>query len=280
MKRKRSHERDATSIDKLNEYFGKLIITEIKPSMVEKYKSHRLSEHSYRGHTTRPATVNRELACMRHMFNLAVREGKAEKNPVNGVRFEKENNKRDRVLSSDEFQRLLKDSPDYLTPILITGYHTGMRKSEILNLQWDRIDLKNGFIRLKPEDTKGNEGRLIPLNNELTEMFKNIIKCLHHNFVFTLNGKPIRSIREIFVKVCRKVEVADFTFHDLRHTFITRKRREGHDPVKIMKATGHKTVSMYLRYNTVTEEELKTLNTGRMDTNMDTNQNHSAGTPI
>ena len=76
------------------------------------------------------------------------------------------------------------------------------------------------------------------------------------------------------------MEVADFTFHDLRHTFITRKRREGHDPVKIMKATGHKTVSMYLRYNTVTEEELKTLNTGRMDTNMDTNQNHSTRTPM
>ena len=90
---------------------------------------------------------------MRHIFNLAVREGKAEKNPVNGVRFEKENNNRDRILSEDEFQRLLKNSPDYLRPILMTGYHAVMRKSEILNLQWDRIDLKSSFIRLRPEDT-------------------------------------------------------------------------------------------------------------------------------
>src|SRR5690606_38705533 len=138
---------DCTSICKLNEYFGKKVITEIKPSNVADYKTHRLGENSYRKHGTRPATINRELACMRHMFNLAIREGKYDKNPVKGVRFEKENNKRDRFLSEDEFQRLLKKSPDYLKSILMTGYHSGMRKSEILHLQWDRLDLKSGFIR-------------------------------------------------------------------------------------------------------------------------------------
>jgi integrase len=117
-----------------------------------------------------------------------------------------------------------------------------MRKSEILGLLWDRIDLVNGFIRLLPEDTKSGEGRLIPLNKELTELFKKIIKCLHHDFVFTRDNKPIKNIREVFSKVCREAGVEDFTFHDFRHTFITRKRREGHDPIKIMKATGHKTV--------------------------------------
>ena len=86
--------------------------------------------------------------------------------------FEKENNKRDWVLSADELQGLLKLSPDYLSRILITGYHTGMRKSEILNLQWDRLNLKNGFIRLNPEDTKNYEGKFMPLNNELTEVRK------------------------------------------------------------------------------------------------------------
>jgi len=121
---------------------------------------------------------------------------------------------------------------------------------------------------------------LIPLNNELTVLFESIIKCLHHDFVFTRDNKPIKNIREIFAKVCEEAGVKDFTFHDFRHTFITRKRREGHDPVKIMKATGHKTVSMYLRYNTVTEDELKTLNAGQMDTNMDTKQNPSTGTSI
>ena len=107
-------------------------------------------------------------------------------------------------------------------------------------------------------------------------LFESIIKCLHHDFVFTHDNKPIKNIREIFTKACEEARVRDFTFHDFRHVFVTRKRREGHDPIKIMEATGHKTVSMYLRYNTVTEDELKTLNTGQMDTK----QNPSTGTSI
>ena len=101
---------------------------------------------------------------------------------------------------------------------------------------------------------------------------------LHHDYVFTRNNKPMSSIRKAFERACAEAEIQDFTFHDFRHMFVTRKRIEGHDPVKIMKVTGHKDVSMYLRYNTVTEEELKTLNTGRMDTNMDTSQHHTTGT--
>lgn len=140
------------------------------------------------------------------------------------------------------------------------------------------VDLKSGFIRSSPENTKTDEDRAIPLNKELTELFKNTIKCIYHDFMFTNRNKLIKSIREIFAKVCKEEGVEDFTLHDFRHDFITRKRREGHDPIKIMKDTGHKTISMYLSYNTVTEEELKTLNSGWMDTKMDTNQNHSTGT--
>jgi integrase len=154
------------------------------------------------------------------------------------------------------------------------AYHTGMRKSEILFLKWDRVDVKNGFVRLRPEDTKNSEGRAIPLNNELTQLFKSTIQCLHHDYVFTRNNNPIKHIRKAFEKACVEAGIQDFTFHDFRHTFVTRKRIEGHDPIKIMKVVGHKDVSMYLRYNTVMEEELKTLNTGRMDTYMDTERFH------
>jgi len=65
----------------------------------------------------------------------------------------------------------------YLKPVLITAYHSGMRKGEILNLKWDGVDPIGGFIRLCPEDTKTREVSPIPLNNELTEVFKSIIKC-------------------------------------------------------------------------------------------------------
>ena len=63
-------------------------------------------------------------------------------NPVTAVEFLDEQNVRDRVLTAEEFQRMLDASPDYLKPVLICAYYTGMRKEEILGLTWDRVDLK------------------------------------------------------------------------------------------------------------------------------------------
>ena len=89
-------------------------------------------------------------------------------------------------------------------------------------------------------------------------MFKSIIKCLHHDCVFTRNNKHIRHIKKALERGCSEAELQDIIFQDFGHTFVTRKRIKEHNPVKIMKVTGHKDVSMYLRYNTVTEKELKT----------------------
>jgi integrase len=78
------------------------------------------------------------------MFNVArkglivLRGGVTAENPVASVSLERENNNRDRVLSREEFDRFLDAAPMHLSPILLTAYHTGMRKSEILNLTWDR----------------------------------------------------------------------------------------------------------------------------------------------
>jgi len=71
----------------------------------------------------------------------------------------------------------------------------------------------------------GDEGRTIPSNKELTELFKNTIKCLHHDIMFTNRNKLIRNIREIFSKTCKETGIEDFTFHNFRHDFIVRKRR-------------------------------------------------------
>jgi len=84
----------------------------------------------------------------------------------------KENNERNRILSSDEYERLLAHSPEKLKPIINVAYHTAMRQKEILHLTWGQIDLKEGFIILEPEDTKTKESRLVPLNQELIQMFK------------------------------------------------------------------------------------------------------------
>jgi integrase len=103
------------------------------------------------------------------MFNVARKGlvhlpgGVPNENPVSGVKFLDEHNSRDRVLTAEEFQRMLDASLDYLKPILHCAYHTGMRRGGILELTWDRVDLKAGFIRLKDTDTKTDAARSIPI---------------------------------------------------------------------------------------------------------------------
>jgi integrase len=121
------------------------------------------------------------------------------------------------------------------------------------------VDLKEGFIQLRPQDCKTNEGRLVPFNGELMEMFKELPRNLPAARVFTRDGKPIKSIREVFEAACRRAEIDGFTFHDLRHTAINNWRLQGHDYFRIMAATGHKTLSVFKRYNTVSKDELKAL---------------------
>jgi integrase len=261
VKAKRSYDRDYRSMKLLLPFFGERRLKDINPALVEAYKQKRLSEPSGRTpqFLTKPATVNRELACLKTIFNKAMKNGKAERNPVQWVKFLRENNERDRILSAEEYGSLLAQSPGHLRPIVKLAYHTGMRQGEILNLMWGQVDLKEGFIRLSPEDTKTYEGRLIPLNRELIEMFKALPKGFPVVRVFTREGKTIKSIREVFDAACRRAGIEGFTFHDLRHTAINNWRLQGHDYFRIMAATGHKTLSVFKRYNTVSKEELKTL---------------------
>jgi integrase len=261
VKAKRSYDRDQRSLLKLLPFFGERLLKNINPAKVEAYKQTRLNEPSGRTpqHLTAPATVNRELACLKTIFSKAVKNGKAERNPNQGVKMLKENNERDRVLSPEEYVRLLAHCPNYLKPIVRLAYQTGMRQGEILGLTWGQVDLKEGFIRLQPRDTKTNEGRLVPFNGELREMFKALPRSLPTARVFNRNAKPITSIREAFEAACRRAEIEEFTFHDLRHTAINNWRLRGHDYFRIMAATGHKTLNVFKRYNTVSKDELKTL---------------------
>ena len=113
----------------------------------------------------------------------------------------------------------------------------------------------------------------MPLAGELVEMFKAMPRGLPGVPVFLRDGKPITSIREAFQSARLKAGLDGFNFHDLRHTFINNRRLEGHDYFRIMAATGHKTMSVFKRYNTVSREELKALvgvKMDTMDTNMDT----------
>ncbi|MBW2598832.1 MAG: site-specific integrase, partial [Deltaproteobacteria bacterium] len=256
---KKSYQRDVYSLRKLASSFAGKHISEIMINQVEAYRQKRLDEQSYRKHLTRPATVNREIECLRHILNLAEQGGKIESVPFKKLKALKEHNVRDRVISHEEFERLIANCLPHTARIVMMAYYTAMRKGEILNLKWDRIDMINGFIRLLPEDTKTDEGRTIPMHPDILDMLKSMPRDIS-GWVFSVkNGQPVRDIKKSFQTACRLAGIEDFTFHDLRHTAINNWRLQGNDFFRIMAASGHKTINVFKRYNTVSEKELKKL---------------------
>jgi len=283
VKAKKSYERDERSAKKLKSFFGSKLVKDIGPSLIETYRQHSLNQKNYKGLTNKPATVNREIACLKTIFSKAFKNRKIEYNPALAVSQLKENNERNRVLSIQEWEKYKRQCPSWYLPIATMAYFTGMRRGEIINLAPSRVDLRTEFIRLRPEDTKTEQGRSIPIHPELVEVLKHAMKVrpLNLDRVFYRNGKPIEAgmVREAHEAICKKEGIENFRFHDFRHTRINNWRREGHDYFKIMAASGHKTMSVFKRYNMVDEAELKTL-INPMDTHMDTKDENERKTEV
>ena len=165
------------------------------------------------------------------------------------VKLLKGETKRLRYLSDDEAERLIFNCGGHLKLIVITVLNTGMRKSEILHLTWDRVDLKNRLILL--DKTKNGERREIPINQTLYNTLSGLIRDIRTDYVFynpkTL--KPIYDTKKSWQKAIRKSHIIDFHFHDLRHTFASWLVMGGVDLTTVKELLGHKCITMTLRYS-------------------------------
>jgi len=245
--------------ERLRKAFGHMQADKIKPSMVEEYQQSRLSEGTYRKTPYKPASINRELEVMRRIYNLAMCEEMVTKNPCWKVTRFSEKNARDRVLTEEEQERLLKELPQHAADIVKVAYYTGMRAGEIFGMTWDRVDMKDGYFNLTGRDTKTGEPRRVYFNGQLKEVLERLgkVRSILHNFIFTFRGKPLKSIKVALARALKRAKITDFRLHDLRHTFTTNARKAGVDKTVIMKLTGHKTLSMFTRYNTMDEADAR-----------------------
>ncbi len=238
----------------LEKVFGPMLVREIKPAMVEKYQHQRLQEPTRYGKPRSAANVNRTIAVLKRMFNLAVREELADKNPCWKVKMLPENNARDRILSAEELERLLIHLPRTCGPgraFCLPDRHEG-RGDFQSHLGQGGSETTGSFgwrLKIPKLLNRGLFFFVMKLLDILKEAGK--VRGLGHNRVFTYKGKPLNKIKKAFPNACRKARIANFRFHDLRHTFNTNMRKAGVDQSVIMKLTGHKTPSMFQRYNTV-----------------------------
>jgi len=228
---------------------------------IETYQNKLRIRLTQRGRKLRqPSSINREMACLGGMFNKAAEWGLVEQSPFDKGKklILKENNMRKRFLTDEEVARLLsecKHAP-HLHRVVFTALNTGMRREEILSLKWDQI--RDGLIYLT--NTKTNEQREIPVNEDLEAMFKEIRReqGLSSEYVFTFRGGRIENVSTAFNAACRRAGIRDFHFHDLRHTFASQLVIRGASLKEVQELLGHKTMTMTLRYAHLAQEQKKT----------------------
>jgi integrase len=198
--------------------------------------------------TCKPATVNRIMCRLRHMFNRAVDWDLLDQSPMKGIRFLKENNARLRYLSRNECDVLVKSCiKPYLRAIVTVALHTGMRSGEIRSLQWSDLDFETGFLTIR--DSKTNEKRHVPMDSTVVELFRAYPRTPGSEFIFTnAAGGRFSWLHHGFRRALVRAGISDFHFHDLRHTFASAWVMAGGDLFALSKILGHHSVTMTQRY--------------------------------
>jgi integrase len=270
-------------IKNMRPFFGQLTLAEVTPNRIVQYKAKRYAEG------VKPATINRELAIMKNAFNIAIREWEwCRENPVRRVSMEKEHNQRDRWLTDQEETRILEACPVWLREIVTFALHTGMRMGEILSLTWEGVDLFRKTVTVFR--SKNGERRTIPVNQTVLDLLKGKVRVrpLKTNLVFCSKAMtPIEGghLRRAFRAALKAASVANFRFHDLRHTFATRLVQAGIDLYKVQRLLGHKSGLMTQRYAHHWPESLRDGveildRNGRVSTNLAQSGSVSAALPL
>ncbi len=242
-------------------------LSEITPETIDQYKIYLVNNQDNSSldekiKTTptgiKPETVNFELKTLTNIFNRAIKWGYLKENPVKDVkRFKVNNAKPVRFLSDKECQRLLKACPEKFYPIFFTYLNTGMRKSELINLEWNDIDFRRRKIKIQwKEFWQPKTGqREIPMSQNQFELLQKLKqendKGLKSNFVFPhKNGSIIKTkLREKLVEIAEEAKIKDLTkIHTLRHTFASHLVMKGVDLPTVKNLMGHSDIQTTMIY--------------------------------
>jgi integrase len=198
--------------------------------------------------TNKPATVNRMMCRLRHMFNKAVEWELLDESPMRRIKFLRENNARLRYLSLEECQKLLSACiAPHMRAIATIALHTGMRRGEILNLRGRDIDLVSGHLVIR--DAKNGEPRHIPMDSTVRDLLSGYIPTSSDSYVFpSASGGRLYTFQKAFRNARTRAGMPDLHFHDLRHTFASLFMMNGGDLYVLKGILGHKSISMTQRY--------------------------------
>jgi len=236
-------------------FFGGKKAQKITTADVQAFIAQRQGEEASNGE------INRELAALKRMYNLALRAEKITKKPY--IPKLEEDNARQGFFERWEFEAVLARLPEYLRSLLTFAYYTGWRvQSEILPLTWDRVDLEAGTVRLYRGTTKNKDGRVIRLPQVLADIIEHQwqghLECYPDcPFVFHRDGEQVKYFRRRWVRACQEAGIVGKIPHDFRRTAVRNLVRAGVPERVAMQICGHKTRAVFDRYNIVSAGDLE-----------------------
>jgi integrase len=240
----------------LKSVFGKMQLPRIRRADIVRFVADRLKD--------RPGSVNRELNVLKHMLNHADELGLIPFNPAAKVKGRKDPPGRLRYLQPTELYVVVQACPSWLQPIVLLLALTGMRRGEVLGLRWLDVDLKGGRILLP--QTKNGDGRVVHLNDSAVRVLgllgrANDAKSTDLVFPPSEHLTP-ENVSLCFLRTCRKVKIADFRLHDLRHTCASWLAMSGASLATVADQLGHKDLRMTKRYTHLNSAYLKSAMSG------------------
>lgn len=266
--RKSFRDLQTTRLPKLDAVFGGTKAIDITTTAVERYKSLRLSDEAA------PATVNRELASLKRMFRLGLRQGMVSTMPY--ISMLAEHNVRKGFFELDQFRAIVKHLPSEFHALFELAYITGWRvKSELLTRQWRHVDFgAKGWLRIDPGEAKdasaGREFQFTTWMRQVLTRQRRYVSRVEKStgkvvpWVFCrASGAPIRDYNAVWRAACEAAGIQRIP-HDFRRTAVRNLERAGVPRTTAMAMIGHKTESIYRRYSIVDQAMLE-MGASRLD---------------
>jgi integrase len=222
---------------------GLTYLDEVELSHLEQYKSRLMK-------SGKPKTAKNHLSIISSMFSHAIELGYIHKNPARNkklMRFSQIQKNKVRFLSKDEIKLILNAVKDtFLYELVLCGIYTGMRRGELVNLEYEDVDYKRRLIYVRNKEgfqTKSRKERVLPMHKKLFKLFNNKKKgyCFTRNHDAGLNKDVVT---RTFTDIVHKLELNDVTLHTLRHSFISHSLMSGVSIWEVAQWVGHSTTHM------------------------------------
>lgn len=279
-------------IEKFREYFKEeTLLSNIEYGHLLAYRNKLKKSLNQHGRLLSASSINSEMSCLRHMFELASEMTSEDRKDTESVMIPKNpfkdgkslrlkvDNERDRFLTPDEAQKLFNECPFHLQQIIECVLYTGMRRKEVLTLKWHQI--RNGWIYL--EDSKTGKGK-IPISDNLQILFDRIKESqvqeksnvvdmkgnpIQHKrdkseYIFLYQGKPVKDVKTAFKQACEDAGIPygrnvlnGITFHDLRHSYGSYLMERGANFRATQELMRHGNPKMTQRYTHVADDTKK-----------------------